>query len=272
RAPKVNKDGDNMELNTIDFHCFSGTGNTLLVVQKMKEVFERNNVKVNIYSLEKANQKNINVNHAIGLGSPVAEQRTYPLVWDFIKSLPKAEGTPIFMVDTLMVYSGGIVGPVKRIMKNKGYTPIGAKEIPMPNNLFPRRIIQDKKERKIQKGLVKAEQFANDILDRQSKWVRIPVLPDLMSLVSRKDWSWSFFRAVFRLKIDKGRCKQCGLCAKLCPIDNIEIKEYPEIKDKCVYCMRCISFCPTRAIYKGKNNYQRHRAVNANELLEEESV
>jgi ferredoxin/flavodoxin len=263
---------EKMAWETIDIYYFSGTGNTLLVIKKIKDTFEKKGRNVNIYRIEKTNPEEIDVDHAIGLGFPVAEQGTYPFVWDFIRSLPKAEGTPIFMVDTLMAYSGGIVGPVKRIVKNKGYTPIGAKEILMPNNLFPRRIVQDKNERKIQKGLVKAEQFVNDILDGRSRWTRIPILSDLMSLFSRKDWSWSLFRVIFRLRVDKDRCTQCGLCVKLCPINNIEMKGYPEIKNKCIYCMRCISFCPTRAIYKGKNNYQRYRTVKANELLEEESV
>ena len=99
-----------MNLDTLDFYYFSGTGNTLLVVKKMQEVFEQHGSTVQLYRIEATNPNTINVQHAIGLGFPVAEQGTYPFVWDFIRSLPPSNGTPIFMVDTLMAFSGGIVG------------------------------------------------------------------------------------------------------------------------------------------------------------------
>ena len=44
-----------MGFEKIDFYFFSGTGNTLLVVKKMKEVFEEDGIKVNLYRLEKTN-------------------------------------------------------------------------------------------------------------------------------------------------------------------------------------------------------------------------
>lgn len=59
--------GVNIDLKTIDFYYFSGTGNTLLMVKKMKETFERNGVYVTLYPLEKSDPKKINPDHTIGL-------------------------------------------------------------------------------------------------------------------------------------------------------------------------------------------------------------
>jgi len=113
----------------IDFYCFSGTGNTLLVVKKMIEVFEKNSITVNLFHLEKSNPEEINTTHTIGLGFPVAEQGTFPLVWKFLRAMPQCKDTKIFMVDTMLAFSGGIVGPARKILKPKGYNTIGAKEI-----------------------------------------------------------------------------------------------------------------------------------------------
>lgn len=65
----------------------------------------------------------------------------------------------------------------------------------------------------------------------------VPTYSDLMGLFSQKDIIWKFFRKIYGLKIDKARCKQCGLCAKLRLIDNIGIREYPKIKNECIFCM-----------------------------------
>ena len=265
-----------MRLDTIDFYYFSGTGNTLLVVKKMQEVFEQHGSSVHLYRMETTDPNTIIVQHAIGLGFPVAEQGTYPFVWDFIRSLPASNGTPIFMVDTLMAFSGGIVGPLKKILTQKGYNPIGAKEIMMPNNLFPKKAHDAKNETKVKRGLDQAAHYTNAIVDGRSSWRRVPILSDFMGIFSQAPWAWNFLRKGYHLEVDRGKCVKCGLCAKLCPVENIELNEYPEYKDACVICMRCVSFCPKQAIYaskvhfSAKSEYTPYRAVKASELLQSE--
>ncbi|RLF59423.1 MAG: 4Fe-4S ferredoxin [Thermoplasmata archaeon] len=257
-----------MNLKNIDFYYFSGTGNTFLIVKKMKQAFEKNDIKVNLYRLEKTKPKDVDLNNTIGLGFPVAEQGTYPFVWDFVKSLPSAKGTDIFLVDTLLAYSGGIVGPMKQIVKRKGYNPIGAKEILMPNNLFPKRIDIEKKKRKILKGQEKASQYAEDIINGKSRWKHIPPFSDLLAIFSKSQKTWKFFRWYYPLTIDKTKCNKCGLCSKICPINNIEMNEYPKLKNGCTICMRCISFCPKNAIHVPKKKYIRYTALKIHELLD----
>ena len=255
-------------IKIIDFYFFSGTGNTLLVVKKMKEVFERNDITVNLYHLEKTNPKEINTAHTIGLGVPVAEQGTFPLVWDFVKNMPQANGTIIFMVDTMMMFSGGIVGPIRKILKPKGYKPIGAREICMPNNLFPGKIDEKKNKEKVRKGLNRAEKYAEDILCGRSRWRRVPVLSDFMGYFSKADWAWRSLRKHYLLIINKEKCIQCGLCESLCPVDNITINNYPEFQGSCTICMRCVSFCPKKAIARIKTKHEIYRAVNVKELID----
>lgn len=115
-----------MKLKNLDIYYFSGTGNTFLAVKKMKDVFEANEVETNLYRIEDSNPGDVNLDHTIGLGFPVAVQSTYLFVWDFIDGLPEANSTDIFMVDTMAHYSGGIVGPLRRILDKKGYRTIGA--------------------------------------------------------------------------------------------------------------------------------------------------
>ena len=263
---------DAMNLRIVDFYYFSGTGNTFLIVTKMGDTFSKNGIKVNLYRIEKSNPDNVNLEHTIGLGFPVAEFSTYDFVWDFVKSLPEARETCIFMVATFGGISGGVVGSMREILKKKGYTPIGAEEIIMPPNIF---YIQDEKtcSEKVKKGIKKAEEYSMDLMSGKSKWGRVPVLSDVsyyISMTGLKLTDTNVNQKLIHLKTDTEKCIKCGICVKLCPVGNIEIKEkeYPEHGFDCRYCLRCTSFCPIKAIscpinYKGMT----YRAVKANELL-----
>lgn len=259
-------------MDTVNFYYFSGTGNTFLVVKKMQETFKKHNIIVHLHKIENSDPKSIDLNSTIGLGFPVAVLSTYPFIWNFIESLPPASGTDIFMVDTLGGFSGGIVGPLKEIVKKKGYNPIGAFEIQMPPNIF---YIQNNKinEAKVSKGLLKAEKYALNLIDGRSKWERFPILSDGVNIFSKgalKLTSIDLHQKFFLFNPDTNKCNKCGICAKICPIQNIEMKEgdYPIHGLKCEYCLRCVSFCPRNAIpskfnYKGKT----YRACKVKDIL-----
>jgi ferredoxin len=257
-------------MNNIDFYYFSGTGNTMLVTMKMAEVFEENGVNVNLKRIECLEDNKINVEHTIGLGFPVAIFSTYNLVWDFIKSLPDVQGTEIFMVDTMGGYSGGLVGPLRRILKDKGYKTIGACEIVMPINIF---YIQEEEinRKKIKKGLETAEKYAIALLDGRSKWGRVPFFSDVMNIISMvglKLTALDIHQKYFKFSASKSQCNSCGICIDICPVNNIKMEDYPLTGNRCEYCMRCVSMCPNGAIksvftFKGKT----YRAVNAKYFL-----
>jgi ferredoxin len=243
----------------IDFYFFSGTGNTLLVVKRMSEVFQSKGHEVHLKRIEKSMPDNVNIDCTIGLGFPVAVLSTYDLVWKFIKELPDVDGTEIFMVDTLGGYSGGIVGPLKSILESKGYKTIGACEIVMPLNIF---YIQDStvNTKKVEEGLLKAENYALSLLNNESKWGHFPLLPEVMRFISKMGirlTATSVHQKILKFKVDKSRCDKCGICGDICPSNNIKMGEYPLIGNSCEYCMRCVSMCPFNALvsifnYQGK--------------------
>lgn len=264
-----------MKIKAVDFYYFSGTGNTLLAVEKMAETFQKNNVNVKLHPIERPDPAEINLNHTIGLAFPVAGLSTYPFVWKFLDSLPEANGTSVFMMDTLGEYSGGIVGPLHKKLKKKGYNLFGACEIIMPWNIF---YIQSEKakRRRTGKGLKKAEKYAQALVDDNAKWGNFPLFPDILykfgiSLMSL--WELKSQQKWFGFRVKKSKCNQCGICADICPLNNIEMKKYPVYRYKCQFCMRCASLCPNNAIpckfnYKGKT----HHAVKVKKFLNEKEV
>lgn len=63
-------------------------------------------------------------------------------------------------------------------------------------------------------------------------------------------------------------CNGCGLCARLCPCEMIEMrKRLPMWKaGRCTQCLACIHRCPKRAIQHGSKTENRERYVNPNAI------
>ena len=264
-----------MKLNSkkiIDLYWFSGSGNTLFIAKVIAEFLNKNGFEVNLRQIENTNPLTVDLNRTLGLAVPVAEQGTNPLVWDFIKNLPSPLNQGIkhsdaFMVDTLMIYSGGIKGPVKKILQKKGFNLLGAKEIIMPNNLMKLKNQPEKDLAKMKKGAEIAETFAGNLVNGKAYWRDIPFYSDMMGSFSKMDSIWNMFRNNYPLKVDHNICTRCRQCERICPTQswtyNKDKNEMEWSKSDCIFCLRCFSYCPVEAINYGKKKYTQHKALNA---------
>ena len=60
-------------------------------------------------------------------------------------------------------------------------------------------------------------------------------------------------------------CNACGICVKLCPQENIELKDgRASIGLNCIGCLSCLQFCPQEAINMGGATLRRERYHNPN--------
>jgi len=259
-----------MKRKQIDLYYYSGTGNTLLVIQEMVQVFEEHAIPVKLHRIEETDPASIRIDTTLGLAFPVAFQSTFPFLWEFFRALPECNGTEVFMIDTMMSFSGAIVGPLKKTLERKGYHCIGAKEIIMPSNWFPKSIDKRKNEVKIRRGMDKARAYALDLIRGRSVWQRNAILSDLFYALCCNDYMMKNVNTApgKRITVDRDKCTACGLCSRLCPIGNITMNGRPEWSDRCETCMRCLCFCPMAAVHVANKEFTPYRAVKAKELIE----
>lgn len=246
-------------------YCFSGTGNTLIVSKALKQELESSGVDVKLFAMEKEDPKNIDLSGAIGLSFPVAVFTSYPLVMDFITKMPKAEGTPVFMFSTMGGAAAGMKSYLRSLLLKKGYRPVGAKQIVMPDNFTPTPAKDKINPDIVDKGTQTIRCFAKQLLSGSSKWGYFPLLPSLIFKLSQYIMRRPSFKKA--VKINRNKCIKCGLCSKLCPVGNIVMREYPAFLDKCEVCMRCISYCPKGALYRKYDGEHVYRGVDVNEFL-----
>ncbi|MCB5230174.1 MAG: EFR1 family ferrodoxin [Candidatus Cloacimonas sp.] len=259
-----------MKTKRVDFYYFSSTGNTILLVEQMKSIFESRSLEVQCHCIPNVKPEAIDIrNTTIGIAFPVAYFSSYPFVWRFLKRMPIAKGVDAFVVNSSRQHSGTIRRQLYDLLAKKGYKPIGIGEIPMPSSANFQPYDEEIYEDSVQEGVLRAEMFALSLLDNSSVWPSENMMSKLTELFKLRKLAWRFLNRDFKLVIDTMKCIRCGICYKLCPADNIEMEHYPEYLDKCQHCFRCVSYCPADAIkFKDKEKFYPHTPVPHEKILE----
>ena len=86
---------------------------------------------------------------------------------------------------------------------------------------------------------------------------QMPRVPYFMQTFT--DAAFTSARQTSNLHLE-GSCIGCGLCAKICPVNAIEIKDGKPVwvKDHCALCFGCLHHCPKFAIQYGNGATKKH--------------
>ena len=150
----------------------------------------------------------------------------------------------------------GISGPLAKAMfRKKGMQYRGHAEFKMPrnyvaNNAYPMLSPEEVEERilnarQMLAPVADAIQAGNPLTARHVYFAEI-----LITLPFNPVWTKLKLRAKDFYATEA--CVGCGKCVKLCPLNNISLKDRkPVWGDQCSHCMACIGNCPTRGIEYG---------------------
>lgn len=229
----------------------SGTGNTKHCVEKLTGLLD---ATAKTMSLEVHGViEQIKNNDMIIFGYPIQFSNAPYMVREFIKKNSFLwEKKKIFCVATMGAFSGDGTGCTARLFIKYGALVLGGIHIKMPDAVCDSKLL--KKGIELNQQIIKqsdkkieniAEQIKQGIYPKEG----LSLLAHLTGLFGQRLW---FYRKTAgytdKLKISDN-CIGCGLCASLCPMKNILIKDGKAVaENKCTMCYRCISHCPQKAI------------------------
>jgi len=207
---------------------------------------------------------------SIGFIFPVYFNGLPRLVKHFIEELNMNPDTYYFALATSGGTRSNSLGMLDNILIPKGVRLSFADEIKMPGNYIithnPPHRVQVKKL--IADASIKTKKIAKAI----SNYELHPAKPKakLWSKIVNYNFLYRNINKWDERFIATPKCVSCGLCAKVCPVENIKIEnQRPSWQRNCERCLACICWCPCKAIEYGKNTIGRTRYHNPNIKIED---
>ena len=262
---------------TVHIYWFSGSGNSLLAALALAGRFRELGLTVDLRAMENHDPCELDPAAVFGLVFPTHCFTMPEIVRQYAEQLPQVDRVPAFMVNTVGITTGGgVCGPLKRILTEKGFVCHGAKILMMPDSFFAfihGRLAQ----RMIRAAMRRVQTFADRLIAGQTHWRRIPVITDVWAALMRRIFAGRNLPAkhlhYMRVASRKKTCTQCGVCAKHCPVGALSFGSLeeanpqlgdsdrklvrhvtkptmspPEPNPDCTLCLRCVAVCPTNAM------------------------
>lgn len=238
--------------------CFSQTGNTRKVAEKIRDGILENTEQCDLISFENADAALLADYDLIGLGCPVFYYKEPFNVRDFMEALPSQKNRQWFVFCSHGAVLGRTLISMTECLEKKGALVIGSHhtyaDITVP--FYPQHTLTS--GHPDDQDLLEAFNFGKDIIkcskavsDGDTECITKPLPVSEDWAIGEADMlSPEFLSKVMpRLSINPETCVQCGECQDGCPVNGIDIESDPmRIQEPCVYCFHCASNCPTCSI------------------------
>lgn len=268
-----------------ELYYFSGTGNTLYVAKSIAK--KTKGTLVPIASLQN-NQKVKPKASKMGIIFPVYYMGVPIIVKKFIQKLENLENKYIYAIAT---YGGGVGNSLKiveKLISERRGTLDASFGIHMPQNAFskfyesPIKVLK-KSKKKIEKisksinrgkkGMLLSDLLFYILLSPISKALK-PLYRKSLAELSNSSLKLPTEEFIYRgdktFSVNED-CSGCGICAKVCPVENIEIENTkPVWQNHCENCLACYNFCPNNAINSEiaeEGFYYKHPSVTVSDMI-----
>jgi ferredoxin len=235
----------------VAIYWFSGTGNSLHVARSLAAVLP----DAELIPVSAAVGKPVPPVARLGLVFPVYGGGPPALMARFIEQLCAESADYVFAVVTHAGNPSSATHITQRLLRRRGLALSAAFAVRMLTNYppFGGAPPPAKQEKLLERGDARIREVAAALaawpvghVERGNillRWLGAVIYPVFRRAVARADR---------KFRVDE-KCNGCGLCARICPVGNIETEdERPRWCGRCEQCYACFHWCPQEAIQYGR--------------------
>jgi ferredoxin len=250
-------------------YVFSATGNTLHMAKLIKESSKDREIMIKAISEKDEIIKNETNMPVIGIYFPCYYGSMPNLVKRFVTKLHISPESYIYSVVTAGGNTGYCNKELSTLLEDRGLTLSFGEDIAYSSNYMPGwyyKYIYKSPEKiilNLDKFKMQAQKIAKTILNKEKVEVKGSYVGYKLPKLISQSYLVKDTRPHDREYAISEKCNKCGLCAKVCPVENIEINNKSHIfKHKCQRCLACIQYCPKQAFIINNQPMNKERYVN----------
>lgn len=208
----------------------------------------------------------------IGLVFPIYGWAVPGIIREFL-SKAKLESSYIFAVMSYGMIAGAAADHLQTLASESGIQFSYINTIKMVDNYLPGFSMEKQKEGESKKQVDEHLKSIIDDVNGGKHWIlKNSFLTKFMTRqLLRSDQFKQGIGITGKFHIED-TCTKCGICAKVCPTDNIQVEnEKPTFSRNCITCLACTQNCPQNAIrLSGERSKARFRNqhISVKEIIE----
>lgn len=237
-------------MNTILFY-FLGTGNSLHISRRISAKLGGISTRSIVSLLSSSPTQIINAK-TVGFVFPTYFYALPEIVKTAIRQCDFNEGTYFYAVATNGGEAGNALFDLDAILRSKNSRLHYGISIPLGDNSIAIRTPSSKAAQLLSASNVLLDRFVQSVLTKEVGTVwRRNTIATLKGSVIR--FSLRHYYRFEDRRIDSTACTNCGLCQRICPVNNIHVEQDEvRIGKNCAECFACINYCPHQAIRFGR--------------------
>ena len=242
-------------------YYFSGTGNSLKIAKNLSEKLE----ECELVPIARVWEDDhlTSSSEKVGFIFPLYYAGLPKIVYDFLSKIELAKSNYFF---TVITNAGDInntpLQQIETILNTKSKTLSAGFFITMPNNyIIGYDVHSEARQKEFFEEAIKNIEIIHKTVEKNEKNLGKDIFEKRR--IKSEKFNKSFRDNVY--ESDKSfyaedTCTSCGICVKVCPVDNITLEEgIPQWQHKCQQCLACINFCPEKCIQIGDKTLKTQR-------------
>jgi ferredoxin/protein involved in ribonucleotide reduction len=240
---------------------FSSTGNNLYIAKRL------GGQAYSIPKLLNSADELTFEDESIGIVFPCYYLGVPRIVKEFIGKV-KLKSNYLFAIESFGNMSLGTVNQFFSLTKKYGINLSYLNEICMVDNYIPLFDMNKQKSTASGKHIEEnLKQLIDDILQKKQYIKKKSVCNSAFTYFAQHFYKFNTRKADSRFTVEN-TCNSCGICQRVCPVNNIKVTTRPEFQHHCDECFSCTHNCPQNAI-RVKGEKSRARFVNEHVTVKE---